>query len=158
VLQRVSAPVDAGALPVPEAHDPVVAGVRVAVQHLGARERRGGQLLVRARHVADVVLGQDPARLAEGEVVAPEGRAGIAADERPDPEVRPAVAPALVDRQAHEGLHAGEVDRPLLPKIAVVEAQLGTVHGAWVDFTVSMAPFRAAVLASTRHPRSEERG
>ncbi len=130
VLQGIAAPVDAGTLPVPEPDDAVVAGMRIAIEHLGPGQRGRGQLLVRARHVADVVLLQDRPRLAEGEVVASEWGPRISADERPDPEGRPAVAPALVDRQAHESLHAGEVDAPLLPEVAVVEGQHRSAHAA----------------------------
>ena len=75
-LSASPAPVDAGPLPVPEAHDPVVAGVRIAVEHLGAGERRGGELLVRAGDVADVVLGKDLPCLAQREIVPPSGEPG----------------------------------------------------------------------------------
>ena len=128
VLQGIAAPVDAGALPVPEPDDAVVAGMRIAIEHLGPGQRGRRQLLVRPRHVADVVLRQDRPRLAEGEVVASERGSRISADERPDPEGRSAVAPALVDRQAHKRLHAGEIDAPLLLEVAVIECQHQGAH------------------------------
>ena len=127
VLERVPAPVDAGALPVPEAHDPVVAGVRIAVEHLGARERRGGELLVRAGHVADVVLGEDLPRLAQREVVAPERRAGIAADEGPDPEAGPR-GPDGSDRAAGGRAPACRRGRP--PPLPGGSGRRGSARGA----------------------------
>ena len=123
VPNRVAGPVEAGALAVPEPDHAVVARVRVALEHLCAHERGGGHLLVLGRAVHDAPPFVQGPGLGQRQVVAAEGRAGVAGDEGPGPEAGGPVAPGLVEGEAHQGLHAGEEDAARLELVAVVQGR-----------------------------------
>src|SRR5215207_3560511 len=69
----------------------------------------------------DAVRVEQRPHALEGQVVATQRRAGVAADEGPDAQAGAAVAAALVEDEAHERLNASEVDSALVHHVAVVE-------------------------------------
>src|SRR5262249_6963838 len=80
-----------------------------------------GQLLVEAGDEAYPELGQVTPRLHQCEVIAPERRARIAADEDPSFETGGTVAPDLLHRQSDQRLDAGHEGGPLDQRVLVVE-------------------------------------
>ena len=108
MLEGVACPVHAGALAVPKGEHPLDGALRIGLHLLGALDGGGRQLLVDGRQEADVVLLQQRPGLPQGLVHHPQGRAAIAADEAGGIEAAGAVAPALLQEQAHQGLGAAE--------------------------------------------------
>ena len=130
VPDRVGGAVEAGGLAVPVADD-AVAGRAVGggseVGDLGgdlrAHHRGGGDLLVQSGAVGDVVGREEGAASSEFEVVAGEGRAFVAGDERGGVQVLAAVDASAVADHADQGRDAGEVDRARLASVPVVERE-----------------------------------
>ena len=122
MAERVARAIDAGALPVPDAEDAVVFRLRKQVGELRAEYRGGAQVFVDAGQEGDLVLIEDLARRGKREVVPTERRAAIARDQRRGVETGAAIGAMLVDRKAHQGLHAGERDRSIFEHVLVVES------------------------------------
>ena len=112
VLQRVAGAVDAGALAVPDAEDAVVVRAGVQRRLLRSPHRRRGEVLVDARLEAHVMRRELLARRPEPHVVGAERRAAIAGDEARRVQPGGGVATALLQRQSHQRLHAGQIDAP----------------------------------------------
>ena len=130
VLQGVARAVDAGALPVPDGEHAVVLRALEEVRLLGAPDRRRSEVFVHAGLEADVVRLELLAGLPEREVVGAERRAAVARDEARRREARREVAPALLEGQPHQRLHARQVDAPALARVAVLEPVAAVDGGA----------------------------
>ena len=129
VLEHVAGAVYAGRLAVPHAEDAVVLRPRERVHHLAAEHGRGAQVLVEAGGEHDVVLAEELPLPLEGLVEPAQRRAAIAGDERGRAQPLPAVGEMLVDRQAHQGLDARQVDVPLFLHVLGIEGELTAARG-----------------------------
>ena len=128
VLEGVPRAVDAGALAVPHGEHAVVFGARIEPDLLAAPDRRGGQVLVDPGLEMDVVLGGEALGAPQLEIERPEGRAAVAADEPGGIQPGGDIAPALHERQPHQGLSAGEIHPPGLEGIFIVETDRRQRH------------------------------
>src|SRR6185437_11078147 len=92
-------------------------------------DRGGGEVLVEAGAEDDVVLLELRRGAPELDVVAPQRRAAIAGNVAAGVEARRGVPQALLNRQAHQRLHAGQVDPALGRRVAGVESGLRPGEG-----------------------------
>ena len=128
VAKRVAGAVDAGPLAVPDGEDAVVRSALEQVELLAAPDRGRRQVLVDAGLEMDVLFLQEAPRLPKRLVVAAERRAAIAGDETRRVEARRRIAPALHQRQADQGLDAGQIDAAGFEGVLVVEGHCGQTH------------------------------
>ena len=110
VLEHVAAAVHARALAVPQGEHAVVVRLPDQVHLLRAPYRGGGQLLVDTGLELDVMRVEMLARLPERLVQAAQRRAAVTGDEASRVQPGRDVPPALHQREAHQGLNAGQVD------------------------------------------------
>jgi hypothetical protein len=113
VTQCVAGPVDARPFAVPDAEDAVDGRAGEARHMLRAPDRGRRQVFVEPGTEDDVVLLEDGVGAPEFNVVAAERRAAIAGNIAAGVEAGRLVAQALLDRQAHQSLHAGHVEPAL---------------------------------------------
>jgi len=123
VLERVAGAVYTGAFAVPHAEHAVVFRTGKDARHLASEDRRCTQLLVQARLMNDAVLPQQLLGAGELGVEAAERRAAIAGNKGGGIQSTALVGAMLVQRQPYERLDAGEVDRPILARVLVVEGE-----------------------------------
>ena len=156
VAQRVARPVDAGPFSVPDAEDAIDHCAGKARQVLGAPDRGRRKVLVEAGAEDDVVLLEDCAGAPEFNVEAAERRAAIAGNIAAGVEAGRLVAQALLDRQAHQRLHAGHIEPALGGRPAVFEAGLrpGERNGHIVSL-MDGSPLSALSAPRLRHARQE---
>ena len=121
MLEHVAAAVDAGPLAVPHREHAVVERARVQVDLLRAPDRRGREVLVEPGLEPDVRAVEELLRLPQREIERAERRAAVPGDEAGGVEARERVALPLQHQQAHERLHAGQVDATGVELILVVE-------------------------------------
>ena len=129
VAEHVARAVDARPLAVPDAEHAVIGALAAQFGLLGAPQRRRREVFIDARLEQDVLRLEEFPGALEGVVDPAERRAAIA---RHIPgRVQPArrIHGALGQRQAHDGLGAGDVDAALGKIVFVVEADLGEGHG-----------------------------
>jgi hypothetical protein len=121
VPQGVGGAVEAGCLAVPDA-DHAVAG-RLADDRcqLGALHGVGAELLVDVGPEHHAVLVEQRGLPLQFEVIAGQRRALVAGDQRPGVPVVLEVEPVLLDRDAHQGLQAGQVDDALVALVPVAQ-------------------------------------
>ena len=124
VAQRIPGPVDARALAIPDAEDAIDRRAWKARQVLRAPDRGRREVLVEPRAEHDVVALEDVAGAPKLDVEAPQRRAAIAGNVTAGIETRGAVAQALLNRQAHQRLHAGHVEPAFWRQPAVLERRL----------------------------------
>lgn len=80
------------------------------MQHLRTPHRSGGEVLVDAIDEVDVVLQQQLLLLDQRGVEHADGRAAVTGHEHAGLEAAARVGTNLVERQAHDGVDASEVD------------------------------------------------
>ena len=80
--EGVAAAIDARTFPVPKAQHAIILGLRKQIRKLAAIEHRCRQVFVDPGYEQDVMLAQQFAFAFERRVVAAQGRAAIAADQR----------------------------------------------------------------------------
>ena len=124
VANGVAGAVDAGALGIPDREHAVVAALAFQADLLRARAGGGGQVLVDGGAVDDVVRVEMGSSALQLLVVGTERGAAIAGDEAGRVQSRGQIALALHQRQAHQGLNAGDEDPPLADRVLVVEGDL----------------------------------
>ncbi len=124
VFEGVAGAVGARPLAVPDAEHAVIADAGRQAGLLRALERGRRQLLVHRRAEHDAGFFEMALRLAEGEVIAAQGRAAIAGDQARRVQTRGAVARHLHQRQPDEGLDAVQERRAVGVGVDVVERDL----------------------------------
>ena len=139
VAEHVAGAVEARALAVPDAEHAVVFALASELGLLRAPQRRGGKVLVEARHELDVVgledaLGAQHRRFQRGD-----GRAAVAGDVARGVEAGLHIAGTLGQDQADDRLGAGQQLPGLVEGIFVVEADGMLGHVALGSFTGPLA-------------------
>ena len=124
VLQRIAGAIDTRALAIPQREHAVIRRFAEFPDLLRAPHRGCGQVLVDARHEADLVLVEEFLRLPQREIVDAERRAAITRDESRGVQPRRTIAPVLHQRQAHQRLRATQVDAPAGGGVLVIQADL----------------------------------
>ena len=114
VFQRVAGAVDAGRLAVPHAGDAIELLLADRVQHLRAPHRRRGEVFVQAVDEMDVVLQQQFLLLDQRRVEHADRRTAIAGNEHAGVQAAPRVHAHLIQRQAHQGVDAAEMNVALV--------------------------------------------
>ena len=122
VAEGVARAVHARPLAVPDGEHAVEAPLPANLGHLAAPDGRGSQVLVHAGHEHHVVRLQVFARLDQLIVEGAQRRAPVAGDIAGGVEACRAVAALLHHGQAHQGLHAGQIDRALRGGVLVFQA------------------------------------
>ncbi len=146
VAEGVAAAVHAGALAVPDREHAVEAAVATDLGHLRAPDGRGGQVFVHAGQEHHVVRVEVLARLGQLVVVGTQRRAAVASNVAGGVEPSRAVAALLHHRQAHQGLHTGQVHRALRGGVLVVQPH-GPQAGANAHVTHTVSPWILRVVA-----------
>ena len=121
VLEHVTAAVHARALAVPHGKHAVVVGAFKQISLLRAPDHGRAQVLVQAGREHDVGIGQMLFGFPQFQIEAAQRRAAVAGDEAGAVDPGGAVAHLLHQRQAHQRLHAGQVNATLLAAVFVVE-------------------------------------
>ncbi len=124
VPEHVAAAVHARTLAVPHREHAVVLGAGEQVGLLRAPHHRRAEVLVEAGRELDVRGLQVLLRLPQLEVEAAQRRAAVAGDEAGGVRAGRAVAHLLHQRQAHQRLHAGQVDAAFSARVLVLERVL----------------------------------
>ena len=124
VTQRIARSVDAGPLAVPDAEHAIDGRAGKVVQLLGAPDRGRREVFVEAGAKDDVVLLENGVGAPEFDVVAAERRAAVAGNIAAGVKAGSFIAEALLDRQAHQRLHAGHVEPALRRRPAILECGL----------------------------------
>ena len=127
--QHIAGAVDTGALAVPEAEHAVTSTLAVELCLLRSPARGGRDILVDAGLEHHVMLLQVRLRAFELQVEPAERRAAIAADVAGGVVPGREVAPALGEREPHQGLDPGEKDPPARSSVLVVEVDVGEIDG-----------------------------
>ncbi len=130
VPEDVAAAVDARPLAVPHGIDAIDRRIAEKVGLLGAPDRRRRQVLVQARPEDDVVLVKQVLGFPQLLIQPAQRRAAVAGDVAAGVEADRAVTLLLHQRQAHQGLGAGQEDAPALERVLVVKADGSVWHGS----------------------------
>ena len=128
VADRVHAPVEAGALAVPQGEDAVVPAVAERGRLLGAPDGGRGEILVDGRLEVDAGSGEEAFRGPQLLVDVVHRGAAVAGDVAGGVEARRAVADALHHREAHDCLAAGDVDASFPALVLVVQRYRRELH------------------------------
>jgi hypothetical protein len=119
VPERVGRPVQAGGLAVPDPDHAIAGLVGRRRGQLGTLHRVGAQFLVHRGPVHHPVRLEQWAPAPDLQVVSGQRRPLVAGDQRLRPAAGPLVQPVLVDRDPHQGLQSGQVERSFLELVTV---------------------------------------
>jgi hypothetical protein len=121
MFQRVTGPVDAGPLAVPEAEHANDRAVRIGLHLLRAEDGGRREILVDRRQEFDTRLFRQLAGAPHLQVDGAERRAAIAGNEAARVQSGGAIAARLVENDAHQCLRAGQEDTTAFQRVAVAQ-------------------------------------
>ncbi len=108
-----------GPLPYQMPRTPSTLVLPTRFDNLAAHRRSGRQILVYAGLKMDVVFVEKPLRAQQRQIVAAERRAFVPGNKRARFQAGAAVPPHLIERQTHQRLDAGEIDRPFFERVFI---------------------------------------
>ena len=135
VFQGIAGPIDARALAIPEAENPIHLPVFIGLHLLGPQHDRRGEILVDGGNKIDPVLVQQALGLPERLVDGTEGGSPVATDHACGVQSLFSIQGGLHQGNSNQGLRAGQENPAGFPQVTVFEfviVELGGIggHGA----------------------------
>jgi hypothetical protein len=155
VAERVEGAVEARGLAEPEAEHPIDFGVGKDLEHLGAGDGAGGDLLVERRREANALRLEQGAKVSKRRVEPGERRARVAGEQGAEPAAIAGIPVDLVQRQPHERLQAGQVYASVRAHVTLPE-RAGGRHGGCIGGPVG-SPEPAIPRGAVRPVRNASR-
>ena len=145
VADGVDAAVEARPLAVPDREHPVETGAGEEIDLLGAPAGGGGEVLVHRGLEVDIGPVQETLRAPQLLVRVVHRRAAVTGDEAAGMKSRTPVTRLLHQREAHQGLAAGEVEGAALALVAIVEACGGKRHQTATSMRLATSSYITSV-------------